>query len=341
MSLLDTTSMPLQETISDAIQQTIADAIAYLPTALSALLILVVGLIVGRIVGGLVTRVVDRIGIGRYTRGTAVEEMGERDASDSIATALGKLVAYYIYFVAFVAAADVLDIPQLSEVLGDLAAFLPVILGAVVVLVIGFVVGRVVGGIVADVVGGFSIGPRLRDTPFEQFGDETGEVGRIVGLLVTYYIYLLTLVAVADIVEIDALSDLLDTFAAYLPALAGGLVVLLVGIWVAERVGALVAESGDTAATHWAGLAVKLLIYYVTATIALATIGFQTAILTGLFTAFFAAFFGAFAIALAIGLGVAIGLGGQDYVEENIGGWMASLRDLTETDTDADIDGSR
>jgi len=324
---------PLQTTtVTDAIDETIAEVIAYLPTLVSALLILLVGFVVGRIVGGIVRRVVDRIGIGDYARGTAVESVSDGDGGDGISRALGKLVAYYIYFVAIVAAANVLDIPQLSETLADLAAYLPVIFGAIVVLVVGFVVGRVVGDIVADVVSGFRIGPRLRDTPLEQFGDQEGEFGRIVGLLVTYYVYLLTLLAVADIVEIDALSDLLDTFASYLPALVGGLVVLLVGIWAAERIGDLVAESDEGAATRYAGLAVKLLVYYVTVTIALAAIGFETFVLASLFTAFVVASFGAAALALAIGAGVALGLGGQDYVERNIGDWMASVRDAAGSD---------
>lgn len=326
---------PLQTTISDTIDETIAEVIAYLPTLVSALLILIVGYIVGRIVGGVVTRIVDRIGIGDYTRGTAVENVSgsdRSDGSDGISRALGKLVAYYIYFVAIVAAANVLDIPQLSETLGELAAYLPVILGAVVVLLVGFVVGRIVGDLVADVVSGFNIGPRLRDTPLEQFGDEEREFGRIVGLLVTYYVYLITLVAVADIVEVRALQDLLDTFASYLPALVGGLLVLIVGIWVAERVGDMISESDEGPATSYAGLAVKLLIYYITITIALAAIGFETFVLSSLFTAFFVAFFGAAALALAIGAGVALGLGGQDYVHDNIGDWMSSARNAAKSD---------
>nr|WP_167244645.1 hypothetical protein [Halobacterium sp. R2-5]NIB98594.1 hypothetical protein [Halobacterium sp. R2-5] len=324
---------PLQqtETVTDAVQETIAEVIAYLPTILSAIIILVIGFIIGRIVGGVVRRIIERIGISQYGPGRDTEGTSEGDEGDSIARALGKLVAYYIYFVTIVAAVNVLDITQLSELLGNLASYLPTILGAVVLLIVGFVVGRIIGDIVADLVGGFDIGPHLRDTPLEQFGDERGEFGHIVGLLVTYYIYLLTLLAVADIVEIEALTELLDTFAAYLPALAGALIVLLVGIWLAERVGGHVANSDASRATDWAGLGVKLFIYYVTATIALGAIGFQTAILAGVFTSFFVAFFGALAIALAIGIGVALGLGGQNYVEENIDDWVQSAREATQS----------
>jgi hypothetical protein len=316
---------PLQTTVSESIDQAISDAIAYLPTVVGALVVLVVGYVVGRLLGGVVTRVVRRLGIGRYAEGTAVEEMGG-DGGDAIARALGRIVAYYVYFVAFVAAASILDIDALSALLADLGAFLPVVLGALVVLVVGFVVGRILGDVVAGVVGGFTIEPLLRETPLERLADETGEFGRIVGRLVTYYVYLLTLLAVADIVAIEALSTLLNTFAGYLPALIGGLFVLLVGIWLAERIGGLVSESDESRAMDLVGLGVKLLIYYVTVTIALSTIGFDTTVLTNLFTTFVAAFFGALALALAIGIGIAVGLGGQDYVSENIDGWVSGAR---------------
>jgi len=327
--------MPLQQMtpvlqITDTIEQTIADAISYLPNVVGALVILLVGYVIGRLLGGIVTRIVRRIGIKRYTEDTAMEEVG---SGDGVARAIGTVVAYYVYFVALLAAADVLGISQLTTLLSDLGNFLPVVLGALVILVAGFIVARIIGDIVANVVGGFSVGPYLAETPLEPLSDTEGEFGRLVGRLVTYYIYLLTLVAVADILAIGALSTLLNGFAAYLPALIAGLLVLLVGIWAAERIGDLVGESDDSRTAHIAGLLVKVLIYYLTVTIALSTIGIEITPLTNLFTAFAVAFFGALAIALAIGIGVAVGLGGQDYVAENIDDWMPDMGRHREGDT--------
>jgi len=182
--------------------------------------------------------------------------MAKMGSGDGVARALGLIVTYYVYFVAIVAAANVLDIPQLTTLLSDLGAFLPVILGALVLLVIGFVVGRIVGDIVASVASGLSVGRYLREPPLVRFGDRDG-FGRLVGKLVTYYIYLLTLLAVVDILDIDALPMLLNGSAAYLPALVAGLLVLLVGIWLAERVAEVVAESGDGRIVHLASLSVK------------------------------------------------------------------------------------
>ena len=316
--------------IEDAIDEAIADTIAYLPTVVAALVILAVGYIVGRILGAIVTPIVQSIGIGKYTDGTAFEE--EEEEGDTAAKALGKVVAYYVYFVAILAAADVLQIEQLTEVLSGLAEFLPVVLGALVVLIVGFIIGRIIGDIVADLVGGFAIGRHLTGTPLEPLGDTRGEFGRIVGLLVTYYIYLLTLLTVADILSIDELSELLNTFAGYIPALIGGLLVLLVGIWVAELASDAVLGMGEGRMINLTSVGVKVLIYYITVTIALAAIGLEIAVLTTLFTTFVVAFFGALALALAIGIGLAVGFGGQDYVRENIDGWMSTAQDAVEED---------
>ena len=313
----------LQTELSDAIQQTITDVIDALPAIVAAILILVVGYIIGRVLGGVVTRLVRRVGIDRYI---GEPEEGEMATGDSIARALGLLVAFYVYFVTAIAAADVLNIAILSELLADLGAFLPVVFGAVVILVIGFIVGRIVGGIVAEVVSGFDVGRYLADTPLSGLADTTGEFGNLVGKLVAYYIYLLTLLTVAEVLDIDALSTLLDEFAGYLPALFAGLIVLVVGIWLAEVIEDIVTGASEGRTARLLGVAAKVFVYYITITVTLTTIGVDASPLTTLFTTFVVAFFGALAIALAIGIGIAFGLGGQDYVSENIDGWVQGAK---------------
>lgn len=307
---------------------TVDRVIEYLPTLLGAAGILAIGLVVGKFLGGLVARIARRAGIGHYADGTAVEGV---ERNDGISRGLGKLVAYYVYLVALLAAADVLGIQELTDLLSNLGSYAPIVLGALAVLVVGFVAGRVVGELAAGLVSDFGVGRYLRETPFEDLGDEYS-VSYLVGKVVTYYVYLLTLLAAADILQIDALSALLNRFAAYLPALTAGVLVLLVGVWLAERAAAVVEESDDGRATHLAGLAVKLFVYYVTVTIALSTLGVDVTVLTDLFTVAVVTFFGALGLALAIGVGVAVGLGGQDFVSENIDDWAASVSGTLEED---------
>lgn len=223
-----------------------------------------------------------------------------------------------------------------ASTLEGVVDYLPtIVLGALAVVIVGFVAGRIVGDMLAGVVSDFGIGRYLRETPLGPMGDEY-PFSYLVGKLVTYYVYLLTLLAAADILEIGALSALLNEFASYLPALTAGLLVLLVGVWLAERVAAVVENSGDGQPAHVAALGAKLLVYYLTITIGLATLGIDVSVLTDLFSTVVITFFGALGLALAIGVGVAVGLGGQDFVAENIDDWAATVSCSLEDDTEDD-----
>ena len=320
------TAVPLQLAgLEEQLSQTIGDILTFVPILLSAIVVLVVGYIVGRILGRVITRILEGIGLSSYTRGTPLERTGGRESG--LEQALGKVVSYYIYFIAVLAAADILQIPILSQLLSQLGAFLPVVIGALVVLVIGFVVGRVIGDIIADLIGGFGLGRFLHGTPLERFADQEGEFGNIVGKLVSYYVYFLTILTAANILQIAVLSRLLSRFASYLPTLIGGLAVLIAGILIAEFVGNLVTDTDRRRITDIFGLAVKVFIYYMTATLTLDTIGFETDVLNNLFNVFIVALFGSLGLAIAIGLGVAIGFGARGYISENIDNWVGGARD--------------
>ena len=247
---------------------------------LSAIVVLVVGYIVGRLLEAVVVRILEGIGLSDYTGGTALESSGE---GGGLERALGKIAAYYVYFIAILAA-DVLQIPILSQLLQQIGAFIPVVISAIVILVLGFIVGRVIRDIIADLIGGFNLGRYLRDTPLGRFADQEGEFGNIVGTLVAYYVYFLTLVTAANVLQIGVLSGLLSRFAGCLPTLIGGLAVLIAGILIADFVGGLVASTDGRWLTDIFGVAVKIFIYYMTATLTLNTIGFATDVLTNLLT---------------------------------------------------------
>lgn len=324
------------QAVPQFLQDTVASVIAFLPLVLSALVILLVGYVIGRVIEGIITRIVEGVGLSKYTRGTPLHNLG--DGESGLARALGKLAAYYVYFLALLAAADVLNIEVLSQLLSDLGAFIPVVLSALVILVVGFVVGRIVGSLVEDLISGFGFEGYLRGTPLEGIARPTGGLSGIIGALAEYYIYFLTLLTAAGILQIPALSRLLNDFAGFVPALIGGVLVLVVGVLLAEFVEDIIASTDRSRLTDLVGLGVKLFVYYLAVTIALDTVGFDTAVLTNLFTVFVTAFFGALAVALALAVGIGVGWGSKDYVAENIDDWMRRARgsaaDLAEEDSE-------
>ena len=303
---------------------------------LSAIVVLVVGYIVGRLLEAVVVRILEGIGLSDYTGGSALESSGE---GGGLERALGKIAAYYVYFIAILAA-DVLQIPILSQLLQQIGAFIPVVISAIVILVLGFIVGRVIRDIIADLIGGFNLGRYLRDTPLGRFADQEGEFGNIVGTLVAYYVYFLTLVTAANILQIGVLSGLLSRFAGYLPTLIDGLAVLIAGILIADFVGGLVVSTDGRRITDIFGVAVKIFIYYMTATLTLNTIGFATDVLTNLFDVFVVALFGSLGLAIAIGLGIGIGFGTRGYISENIDNWTSRASDTVSDESGSESGGS-
>jgi hypothetical protein len=170
-------------------------------------------------------------------------------------------------------------------------------------------------------------------TPYHRFADQEGEFGNIVGTLVAYYVYFLTIVTAANILQIGVLSQLSSRFAGYLPTLIGGFAVLIGGILIADFVGDLVANTDGRRITDVFGLAVKIFIHYMAATLTLNTIGFATDVLTTLFNVFVVALFGSLGLAIAIGLGIGLGFGTRGYISENIDNWTSRAGDTVSEDS--------
>lgn len=316
-STYNVVSTVLQAGMQSTLDQISSTILSFIPTIIAAIIILIIGWIIGKLIGGAVTRIIGGIG--------GALPLDEEDA-ETLASALGKLLKYYIYYLAFLAAANILGIQILSKLLSSIGAYLPVILGAAVILAIGFIIGRILEDIIADIVGEFGLDSALRGTPLEGLVEKRG-LGGLIGKVVALYVYFLTILAAADTLQISIISDFLSQITAYIPQLVGGLAVLLIGIWLGDLIGDIVADMDTRKLTNYVGLGVKVLIYYLTATIALQTAGFSVTILRTFFTIIVSAIAYALAIAFIIAVGVGGALGSKDYIAENIGDWVEGAQE--------------
>ncbi|WP_160134540.1 mechanosensitive ion channel family protein [Halococcus salsus] len=319
------------------LQDTVANIIGALPAIVAAIVILVIGLVVGRVLGGVVERVVRRVNPGQYVQGTP---LARRDVDGDIAQALGDLVKYIVYFLALLLALDQVNLPIPGDVLSDITTAGLRVVVAAAILVAGFAVGRFVGSVVTGIVDGFGFDSYLRGTPLASVTNSVGGVGRAVGVVVELLVYYFAVVAAVDALEFPALARPLSAFVGQLPFIVAGLLVLVVGIYLADVIGDFVAGIDRSRATDIVGLVVQLFVYYVVIVFALDTAGFDTTVLLTLFNTVVIAFFGALGIALALAVGIGVGWGSKDYVAENIDDWMRRARgsaaDLAEEDSGSD-----
>jgi hypothetical protein len=289
-----------------------------------AAVILVVGVAIGRFVGSLIGSIVAGFGLDSYVRDTPAADA--TDTVGGIGNAVGTLVEYLIYLFALLIALDYAGISLPGDFLTTIATGAIQVIVAGVILVAGFAIGRFVGDLVGGIVSGFGLDGFVRDTPLADLTDAVGGIGNAVGRLVEFLIYYFALVAAVDALDFPALSEPLTGFIGQIPLLIGGLAVLVVGIYVADLLGDIVANADASRAADIAGLAVQLFVYYIVIVFALDTAGFDTSVLTTLFTSFVTALFGALGLALAIAIGIGLGWGSKDYVAENIDDWMGSAR---------------
>ena len=133
------------------------------------------------------------------------------------------------------------------------------------------------------------------------------EVSKALGLLVTWFLYAVVLVATADILGLTQISEFLGQIVLYIPNVIIAVVVLVVGIIISNFIYTLVKETSMAAELSIADLLAKvakwaILVFTVMA--ALIQLGVATVLIQILFTGLVFMF--------ALAGGIAFGLGGKD-----------------------------
>ncbi len=113
-------------------------AIAFLPKIVSAIIILFIGWIVGRILGKYISKVLDKIGLDDLLLKTAFGQTIEK-SSITVVKFFDYVIRAFVYLIAIMAAADVLDIEFLSEYLQMIVAYIPSVLAFAAILIVGFI----------------------------------------------------------------------------------------------------------------------------------------------------------------------------------------------------------
>jgi small-conductance mechanosensitive channel len=201
--------------------------------------------------------------------------------------------------------------------------FLPGLVGALLILLVGWVIGRALAGLTREIVDTTRLDDMVLDTPLGRIlGGTEASVSRAFGRVVAWFVYALAVLAAADVLEVELLSEWLDTAVSYLPAFIGGLLVIVVGFVVADFVGDAIANTEAatrTVYTHWFADGVRIFLYFTVIVIGLDTMGIDVSILF----VFANALAWGLAAAIAIAVGIAFGWGGKDYVADNLDRWTS------------------
>jgi hypothetical protein len=213
---------------------------------------------------------------------------------------------------------DSLIAEPVRQMLTKILAYLPVLLGALIILVVGVIVAKIIRQLVSKL---------LKIVRFDMMADKTGisEVIRkgdlkisareVVSGLVYWLIMIMVLVMAVDALGLPKASDILASLFAYIPKVIAALLVMVVAMFLASFVSGIVRTAAGNAKMPrpeiFAGISRWAIIIFA-ATIALVELGVAPLLVTTTFNIIL----GGICLALAI----AFGLGGKDaaarYLDE-------------------------
>ncbi len=155
---------------SEAIYYSLTNAfinfVSFLPALIGAAIILIVGWLISGLLANLIERglkavglegVVERSGIGDFVRRSGTRM--------TISGVIATLIKYFIFLIFVQAAANVLGIPQLTEIINRIILFIPNVVVAMAIIVIGSLIARFLSGLVRSSVSELGVGrPNLLAT---------------------------------------------------------------------------------------------------------------------------------------------------------------------------------
>ncbi len=213
---------------------------------------------------------------------------------------------------------------SLMNLWAGFVAFVPNLIGAIIVLIIGLIVAAGLGALVEKILDAIHLDGFLKKIGLGPFFERAGlrlRAAYFLGRLVYWFVVVAFLLAVADSLHLYALSQFLQNILNYLPNVIAAVLIMLAAVVVANFLRLLVAASVMSAklhAAHFLGSLTWWAIVIFGLLAALVQLNIAASVLQSIITGFIAM--------LALAGGLAFGLGGRDYAAYLVN----KLKDRTE-----------
>jgi hypothetical protein len=214
---------------------------AFLPNLLIALLILVVGWLFAYIVSKVVQGLLHRTNLDDRLAGALAGGRPERLPVERwIALAVFWIIMLFV-IVAFLSRLDLGAISTpLNNMLDQFLAFLPNLVGALVLILLAWVIATVLRLIITRVVGASGLTDRLtRDADIRTDERAASNIGQTIGNVVYWLVFLLFLPAILGALNLQGIlapvQAMVNDILGILPNILGAALILVVG-WIIARI---------------------------------------------------------------------------------------------------------
>lgn len=294
-------------------------------------------------VGWLLATVVKKV-VTNLLAATGVDQMGSRfgmsqtSGSQNLSSIIGTVVYVLILIPVAIAALGALNIEAITlpavAMLNNIMTFVPKIFAAGVVLVIAYFIGQFVKDLVTNLL--TSIGFNnlfqllgLSSTPpsspssdpnatlIQDKPGTTRTPSEIAGIVAFVGIILFATVSATQIMQLEALTLIVNVVIYIAGRVLYGLVVLAIGLYLANLAYNLITSSGNSQAQLLGQLA-RIGIIVLVSAMALQQMGIAPSIVN--------LAFGLFMGAMAVAIALAFGLGGRDIASSQISEWLEQFK---------------
>lgn len=154
------------ETIYYSLTNAFVRFVSFLPALIGAAIILIIGWFVSGLLARLIERALKAVGfegaVERSGIGDFIRRSGTKLTTSGVIAAL---IKYFLFLIFVQAAANVLGIPQLTEIINRIILFIPNVVVAMAIIVIGSLVAKFLSGLVRSSVSELGVGsPNLLAT---------------------------------------------------------------------------------------------------------------------------------------------------------------------------------
>ena len=212
----------------------------------------------------------------------------------------------------------------LDKVFSKVIGFLPELIGAIIVLIVGLVIASGMEKIIERIISALKIDAALEKTGIRKTVERAGyslNSGKFLGKVVYWLIVIAFLIAVADILHLEAVSAFLTQVVNYLPNFVVAIVIVFITVLIADFLRGLIRASVSAAnlkRAEFLGNFCWWSVFIFGLLSALVQLGVAVNIIYSVVTGIIAMF--------AIAGGIAFGLGGKEYAQHLI----RKLQDILE-----------
>lgn len=301
------------DSLSGSISSMIESILTFIPKLVAAAITLLIGWFVAKIVRDIVTKFLQSIGTDRVS-----EKMNLSSSmkGTSLSQIIGTVVFVLILIPVVISALETLDLEGISApaiaMLNTVLEMIPQIIVAALLIMVGVVIGGWLKDVVANLlerVGFNSLMSKMGLGGAEE-NRSIPKLSEIGGYIVQIFVIFLFAVEALQVIQLEFLVDLATGVVSYLPSVFAAIVILGIGMWLADAASRFVKSAVRTPGGESNILAsvAKYAILAFALFMALDQLGVADSIINTAFMLILGA--------LALAFGLAFGLGGRDKAAE-------------------------